>query len=215
MFNLEKLNCDEFSLFSVEILLQSGRERRQVWTGTSLRQTSSGLFLDILIKESLLPSWVKFWTSVSVLGPGDGDLLRGDSLHLGHLVGNSFRSRWNILKSPSLFLKGLRRLELGSCVGKAAHSRVSAFNQGRLFRPHLVIKFRSFDPIIVEILLGEWWYRLVETSKPAWRRWGSWKMCHCRNPPFRLWLKGIQCRRSTCHYWRGKRGVTSQENENV
>ena len=30
MFNLEKLNCDEFSLFSVEILLQSGRERRQV-----------------------------------------------------------------------------------------------------------------------------------------------------------------------------------------
>ena len=30
MFNLEKLNCAEFSLFSVEILLQSGRERRQV-----------------------------------------------------------------------------------------------------------------------------------------------------------------------------------------
>ena len=30
MFNLEKLNCAEFSLFSVETLLQSGRERRQV-----------------------------------------------------------------------------------------------------------------------------------------------------------------------------------------
>ena len=29
-FNLEKLNWAEFSLFSVETLLQSGRERRQV-----------------------------------------------------------------------------------------------------------------------------------------------------------------------------------------
>ena len=59
----------------------------------------------------------------------------------GRWVGNSFRSRWNSVNSPGLFLVGLRRLELGSCVGKAAHSRVGAFNQSRISRPRLVTKF--------------------------------------------------------------------------
>ena len=63
----------------------------------------------------------------------------------GRWVSNSFRSRRNSVNSPSLFLVGLRRLELGSCVGKAAHSRVGAFNQSRLSGPRLVKILKLVD----------------------------------------------------------------------
>ena len=189
MFNLEKLNCAEFSLFSVEILLQSGRERRQVWTGTSLKQTSLGLFLEILIEGPLVPAGWSFELTPQFLAL-EMETSCVEALctwGIGWVtISGLGETQWT---NPVSFWKACAAWNLALALEKRL-TRESVRSTKADF-PGLAW-WSSLKALIrlklLEILLGEW-YRPVETLRPAWRRWSSWKMCHCRTP-FRLLQRG-------------------------